>query len=85
MKISYFLRWDKDTGTAYRQTFRITDEENEKLFNGIFKSGVNYGNAHTGNFITNIISKIPEYQTQIKRIKVANSVVYVGNGNIPIY
>ena len=31
MKISYNLRWNAETGTAYRQTFRITEEENKNL------------------------------------------------------
>lgn len=85
MKISYNLRWDPETGTAYRQTFRITEEENRRLFNGNFKTGINYGNAHTGSEIAAKIAKIPEYQNQLKRIIIANSCVFVGGGAIPIY
>lgn len=84
MKISYNLRWDPETGTAYRQTFRITPEENEKLFNNEFKPGVNYGNAYTGNYIASVIAKIPEYKKQLDRIIVHNSIVFVGNGKIPV-
>lgn len=85
MKISYVLRWDASTGTAYRQTFRITEKENQELFNGQFKNGINYGNAYTGNFIASKIFDKPEYQKQLKRIIVHNSIVFVGNGTIPIY
>ena len=85
MKISYNLRWDPATGTAYRQTFRITPEENKKLFNNQFKPGVNYGNAYTGGYIASIIAKIPEYKKQLKRIIVHNSILFVGNGKIPVY
>ncbi len=85
MKISYNLRWNKETGTAYRQTFRITQEENERLFNGQFKTGVNYGNAYTGNYIASKICNIPEYKKQLNRIIVHNSIVFVGNGTIPTY
>ena len=85
MKISYNLRWNPETGTAYRQTFRITPEENKKLFNDQFKPGINYGNAYTGDYIAGIISKIPEYKKQLDRIIVHNSIVFVGNGKIPVY
>lgn len=85
MKINYILRWDPSTGTAYRQTFRITEEENEILFNGQFKTGMNYGNAYTGSFIAHAIFDRPEYKNQLSRIVVANSAVYVGNGKIPVY
>lgn len=85
MKISYFLRWDAATGTAYRQTFRISEEENARLFNGQFKKGMNYGNAYTGNYIASKIYNLPEYAAQLRRIIVANSAVYVGDGVIPVY
>lgn len=85
MKINYILRWDKSTGTAYRQTFRITEEENKKLFNGQFKPGMNYGNAYTGSYIASVICGLPEYKSQLKRIIVHNSAVFVGSGPIPIY
>ncbi len=84
MKISYRLRWDPSDGTAYRQTFRITEEENKTLFNGIFKPGMNYGNAYTGSHIASIIFDKPEYKEHLKRIIVANSAVFVGNGTIPV-
>ena len=84
MKISYNLRWDPSTGTAYRQTFRITEEENNALFAGLFKPGMNYGNAYTGSFIARAIFDKPEYKNQLLRIVVANSAVYVGNGKIPV-
>lgn len=51
MKISYSLRWNPATGTAYRQTIRITEEENAAIFAGAFRPGVNYGNAYTGGLI----------------------------------
>lgn len=85
MKISYNLRWDKKTGTAYHQTFRITEEENQKIFDGMFKSGINYGNAYTGNYIAGKIQNIPQYKKQLKRIIVSNSIVFVGDGIIPVY
>ena len=85
MKISYTLRWNPATGTAYRQTFRITEEENKTLFDGAFSSGINYGNAYTGSHIASKIHGLPEYEKQLKRIVVANSIVFVGNGVIPIY
>ena len=85
MKIFYTLRWNPETGTAYRQTFRITEEENKALFNGAFKPGMNYGNAHTGNFVACAIFDKPEYKKQPSRIIVANSAVYVGNGTMPVY
>ena len=85
MKISYNLRWDPATGTAYRQTFRITEDENRTLFNGIFEPGMNYGNAYTGNEIACRIHGRPEYEKQLKRIIVANSAVFVGAGPIPVY
>lgn len=85
MKISYRLRWCPETGTAYRQTFRITEKENKTIFAGVFSPGINYGNAYTGSYIASKIFGIPEYEKQIKRIIVANSVVFVGDGPIPIY
>lgn len=85
MKISYNLRWDPETGTAYRQTFRITEKENETLFNNAFAPGVNYGNAYTGNYIASVIYNKPEYEKQLKRIIVHNSIVFVGSGKIPVY
>jgi hypothetical protein len=85
MKINYILRWDPADGTAYRQTFRITEEENKQLFNGRFKPGVNYGNAYTGAYIASKIYNLPEYKQQLKRIIVHNSIVFVGDGPIPIY
>lgn len=85
MKISYNLRWDRETGTAYRQTFRITEEENKRLFNGQFKKGINYGNAYTGAYIASKIFGLPEYEKQLKRIVAHNSIVFVGDGLIPIY
>ena len=84
MKISYNLRWDPETGTAYRQTFRITPEENKTLFNNQFAPGINYGNAYTGSYIASIICNIPEYKKQLERIIVHNSIVFVGNGYIPV-
>ena len=85
MKIGYILRWNPETGTAYRQTFRITEEENKTLFNNQFKPGINYGNAYTGNYIASVIHNRPEYKKQLKRIIVHNSIVFVGDGVIPIY
>ena len=85
MKISYNLRWNKETGTAYRQTFRITEEENKQLFGGQFKTRINYGNAHTGAYIASKIFGLPEYEKQLKRIIAHNSIVFVGDGLIPIY
>lgn len=83
MKISYILRWNPETGTAYRQTFRIT-KENKTLFNNQFKNGINYGNAYTGNYIASKIYNKPEYKKQLDRIIVHNSIVFVGDGVIPI-
>lgn len=85
MKISYNLRWDPETGTAYRQTFRITEEENKTLFNSKFKPGINYGNAYTGDYIASCIYNVPGYEKQLKRIIIHNSIVFVGPGPIPIY
>lgn len=85
MKISYILRWDPETGTAYRQTFRITEEENARIFNNQFKPGINYGNAYTGDYIASKIYNLPEYAAQLKRIIIHNSIVFVGDGPIPIY
>ena len=85
MKISYHLRWCPETGTAYRQTFRITEKENQTLFGGAFSPGINYGNAYTGSYIASKIFGIPEYEKQIERTTVANSIVFVGDGPIPIY
>lgn len=85
MKISYNLRWDPATGTAYRQTFRITEEENKTLFNNQFEPGINYGNADTGGYIASVIYNKPEYQKQLKRIIIHNSIVFVGDGKIPVY
>ena len=84
MKISYVLRWNPETGTAYRQTFRITEQENKTLFKGQFLPGINYGNAYTGAFVASKIYNLPEYQKQLKRIIVHNSIVFVGDGKIPI-
>lgn len=85
MKISYALRWNPATGTAYRQTFRITEKENNELFNGQFKMGINYGNAGTGAYIASKILGVPGHEKQIKRIVVHNSIVFVGDGVIPVY
>ena len=85
MKISYILRWNPATGTAYRQTFRITEEENNELFNGQFKKGINYGNAGTGGYIASRILGVPGYEKQLKRIIAHNSIVFVGDGVIPVY
>lgn len=85
MKISYKLRWNLKTGTAYRQTVRISEEENRSLFNGIFSPGVNYGNAYTGNQIAAAIHARPEYKNQVKRILPNNTIVFVGSGTIPVY
>lgn len=85
MTVSYNLRWDPETGTAYRQTFRISEEENKTLFNGQFKRGINYGNAYTGSYVASKIYNRPEYQNALKRIIVANSAIFVGTGKIPIY
>ena len=85
MKISSNLRWDPETGTAYRQTFRITPEENKNLFNNKFKPGINYGNAYTGDYIASIIYNMPEYKKQLERIIVHTSIVFVGDGKIPVY
>lgn len=84
MKISYNLRWNPETGTAYRQTFRITEQENKELFNGAFKKGINYGNAYTGNYIASKIYNKPEYKKQLDRIIIHNSIVFVGSGKIPV-
>ena len=85
MKISYILRWNPATGTAYRQTVRITEQENARIFNNEFKPGINYGNAYTTNYIASKIFGLPEYQKQLKRLIIHNTVVFVGNGPIPIY
>ena len=85
MKISYQRRWNKETGTVYHQTFRITKQENDELFGGQWKDGMNYGNAHTGAFIASKIHGIPGYEKAIERIITGNSAVFVGNGKIPIY
>ena len=85
MKISYNLRWCAADGTAYRQTVRITEEENKRLFGGQFKTGVNYGNAYTGHYIASKIFNLPEYAPQLKRIIVHNTIVFVGDGAIPVY
>lgn len=85
MKISYNLRWNPETGTAYRQTFRITEQENKELFNEAFKKGINYGNAYTGNYIASKIYNKPEYKKQLDRIIVHNSIVFVGSDVIPVY
>ncbi len=85
MKINYILRWNSETGTAYRQTFRITEQENVDLFGGQFKPGMNYGNACTGSYIASRIHGRPEYEKQLKRIIIHNSAVFVGDGSIPIY
>jgi hypothetical protein len=85
MKISYTLSWCADDGTAYRQTIRITEDENKRLFNGQFKQGANYGNAYTGGYIASKIYNIPKYKKDLKRIIPANTIVFVGDGVIPIY
>ena len=85
MKISYNLRWNRETGTAYRQTVRITEQENNELFNGQFKTGINYGNAYTGNYIASKIFNKPEYKKQLDRLIIHNTIVFVGAGVIPIY
>ena len=85
MKVSYNLRWNPATGTAYGQTVRITEQENARIFNNEFKPGVNCGNAYTGNYIAAKIYNLPEYSEQLKRLIVHNTIVFVGNGPIPIY
>jgi hypothetical protein len=85
MKISYNLRWCRETGTAYRQTVRITEQENKTLFSGQFKPGINYGNAYTGNYIASKIYNLPKYKKQLDRLIVHNTVVFVGDGVIPVY
>lgn len=85
MKISYTLRWCRDTGTAYRQTIRITEAENRQLFGGRFRPGVNYGNADTGSFVAADIYGVPGYKKQLARIVPANTIVFVGDDPIPIY
>lgn len=85
MKISYNLRWCRETGTAYRQTVRITEEENKRIFNNHFKPGINYGNAYTSNYIASKIYNLPEYKKQLNRLIVHNTVVFVGGGVIPVY
>jgi hypothetical protein len=85
MKISYNLRWCADDGTAYRQTVRITEQENKTLFNGQFKPGINYGNAYTGNYIASKIYNLPEYKKQLDRLIIHNTIVFVGDGVIPVY
>ena len=84
MRISYNLRWNPATGTAYRQTVRITEQENARLFNNEFEPGINYGNAYTGSYIASKIFDLPEYQKQLKRMIIHNTIVFVGNGSIPI-
>lgn len=83
MKISYTLRWGP-TGTAYRQTIRITAEENHRIFGGSFRPGINYGNAYTGAHVASKIAGMPEYKNQLKRLVAANSIVFVGDGTIPV-
>lgn len=85
MKISYKLRWCADDGTAYRQTIRITEQENKTLFNNQFKPGINYGNAYTGSYIASKIYNIPEYKKQLDRLIVHNTIVFMGDGVIPVY
>lgn len=85
MKISYTLRWCRDTGTAYRQTIRITEAENQQILGGRFRPGINYGNAHTGSFVAADIYGRPGYEKQLARIVPANTIVFVGDGPIPIY
>lgn len=77
MKISYLPKYHPTEGTVYRQTFRISQKENQNLFNGQFSIGLNYGNSLTGNYITSKIYNLPEYKGQLKRIVIANSVVIV--------
>ena len=85
MKISYTSRWNRDTGTHYGQTIRITHGENQALFKGMFKPGMNYGNAYTGAEIARVIYGKPEYKKQLDRIITANTCVFVGAGTMPIY
>lgn len=85
MKISYSLRWCRETGTAYRQTVRITEQENNEIFGGQFKKGVNYGNAYTGSYIASKIFNRPEYKKQLDRLIVHNTIIFVGAGKIPVY
>lgn len=86
MKISYKLRWNPKTGTAYRQTVRISEAENRSLFNSVFSLGVNYGNAYTGSYIAAAIHACLEYKKQVKRILPNNNtIVFVGSGTIPVY
>lgn len=85
MKISYRLRWNPETGTAYRQTVRITPEENKTIFHGHLKPGINYGNAYTASYIASNIYDKPAYKSQIPRLKSENTVIFVGSGPIPVY
>jgi hypothetical protein len=85
VKISYNLRWHPSSGTAYRQTVRITEEENKQLFGGLFKPGANYGNADTGGHIAAAIWNKPEYAQQLKRLIIHNTIVFVGAGVIPVH
>lgn len=85
MKISYALRWCPETGTAYRQTVRISPEENKQLFDSEFAPGINYGNAYTGAHIASKIYNKPEYKKQLDRLIVHNTIVFVGQGKIPVY
>lgn len=77
MKISYLPKWHPTDGTVYRQTVRITPAENQAIFGGQFRTGINYGNAYTGAHIAAAICNLPEYSGQLKRIVVANTIVLV--------
>lgn len=77
MKISYLPKYHPVYGTVYRQTFRLTQEENQNLFQGQFSVGPNYGDSTTGSYIASKIYNLPAYKEQLKRIIIANSVVIV--------
>ena len=63
----------------------IVDKKEKKARKIQFKKGINYGNAYTGNYIASKIYNLPEYEKQFKRIIIHNSIVFVGNGPIPIH
>ncbi|MBQ1943720.1 MAG: hypothetical protein II346_01775 [Ruminococcus sp.] len=77
MKISYLPKWHPTSGTVYRQTIRISPEENRILFREQFAPGINYGNAYTGAHIAAAIHNLPEYSGQLRRIVSANTIVLV--------
>lgn len=93
MKINYIKRWCYETGTCYTITFRITEEENNKIFNGKYDKGLNFGNAYTINYVAHDLrkyienhpEKATEYKKQMGRLVVGNGCVFVGNGAIPDY